>query len=60
MWYNKYPFTFQTMSAEIFAEKALFLQDTTEKSQDILVLPDVKLTCFTLQNLSYVSKPTTT
>ena len=51
MWRNECPFAFPTMSAEIFAAKALILNESSEKLTSYLDIPWCKADLFYIQKL---------
>ena len=51
MWRNECPFAFPTMSAEVFAAKALILQEPAEKLISYLDIPWCKADLFYIQKL---------
>jgi len=52
MWRNECPFAFPTMSAEVFAAKALILHEPTEKLTSYLDIPWCKADLFYIQKLT--------
>jgi len=53
MWRNECPFAFPTMSAEIFAARALILRESPDKLQRFLDIPWCKADLFYIQKLVF-------
>jgi outer membrane protein assembly factor BamB len=53
MWRNECPFAFPTMSAEIFAARALILGESTDKLERFLDIPWCKADLFYIQKLVF-------
>jgi hypothetical protein len=53
MWRNECPFAFPTMSAEIFAARALILRESPDKLERFLDIPWCKADLFYIQKLVF-------